>query len=89
MKKTIFKFQLSNTPGITSLLMSDKAEVISAQHQGGRDTIWAVEYIDEPKVERKFLTAWTGKEIDPNLNLKFIGTIQQNTGLVTHVFEVL
>ena len=46
-------------------------------------------YTESKTMKRTFVALWTGKEIDQSLDLNYVSTVQEQSGLVVHVFEVL
>lgn len=85
--RTIWKFGLQLTDRQT-IEMPRAAEVLTAQMQGNTLCLWAEVVIGRHPEKREFLIIGTGNPIDPSVEKKYIGTVQQN-GFVWHVFEKL
>ncbi len=92
MKVRIFKYTLdyrANKP--QSLSIPQDAEFLSAQHQGYGVSLWfkfPEVMTDEPAEERVFKLFWTGPEAEIKESDIYLGTTQDNGGLVWHVFEI-
>ena len=84
-----YRVKLQDEP--QSVLMGDRAQLLSVQNQDGFPTIWAMHRDDlKPKELRVFQVVATGQHFDYKATLwHFIGTVQFEGGrLVFHVFEL-
>ena len=94
--KSVFKYEL-NVIDEQTVLLPEGAEILSVQfqddqHWSNRLFIWALvdDAVSVPKFERAIRIHGTGHPVSPNLNLRFIDTVQTAGGqLVFHVFEVV
>lgn len=87
--KKIYKYQLEDTDK-QEIIMPKGAEILSCQVQREAITIWAVVDLNNKPEKRTFRIYGTGFDINYDHHHKFIGTVQQNHGmLVWHVFEYL
>lgn len=85
--ETIWKFELEVTDE-QSIEMPYGAEILSVQWQRDKLCVWAmVSPTTLSKSNRSFVIFGTGHSIPDNLNAQFLGTVQDNFGLVWHVFE--
>lgn len=78
----IFKYELGRQP----ILMPRGAVAIYVGEQGNDIYIWMLCDPMQPGEERVFHVISTGESFDPQ-ELTHIGTIQQDNGLVWHIFE--
>lgn len=85
--KTIFKFKF-HVKDFVTMLMPKGAEIISVQIQDRSLCAWAIVDSVQPLEKRRFSIVGTGHSI-PKGNLKFLGTVQIETVLVFHVFEII
>lgn len=85
---TIFKYPLA-VIDTQQLLLPPFSEILSAQLQGGRLTMWAMVNNEPPTEPRVIVIFGTGHAIPyrPS-SLVFIDTVQQGP-LVWHIFELL
>ena len=84
---TIYKYEL-NLHGITTMQMPYGAEVLCVQLQHDKPVFWAKV---DPRVEtesRSFVMITTGGYCYGE-RIKYIGTVQQDSGYVAHLFERL
>jgi hypothetical protein len=86
--RKIFKYPLA-IDDYQEVLMPLKAEFLCVQIKDGGLMLWAlVDAETKGAGYRKILIHGTGNPIDDADEMKYIGTVQQNT-LVWHVFEKL
>lgn len=83
---TIWKFELT-LAGRQYTEMPAGAEVLSADMQDGKLCIWAIVDPSATKERRYFEVYGTGTYMNPDSNLRFIGTVQEPP-FVWHVFEL-
>lgn len=83
---TVWKFQLPKV-GENRVDMPRGAEVLSAGQQDGDLFIWAMVDGDQPTETRIIDAAWTGNNLVPCINRRFIGSVQIRS-LMFHVFEL-
>ena len=90
MSKTIWKYEIEITD-IQDVKMPKDAEILTVQAQRGCIGIWAIVNSEETEIVRRtIIIKGTGHPINPEYNLKYIGTFQIYGGeLVFHVFEKL
>lgn len=70
--------------------MPRDAEILCVQMQQEDVCLWAEVVPERAKVKRRFEIFGTGHPIDPNIDKKYLGTVQLLAGgLVLHVFENL
>ena len=88
--KTVYKYKVLISQEFT-LELPVSAQVLFFAVQVGIPQIWVLVDTDAPAKERKFYLAETGREIDPEIKLSFIGTCLRLHGseYVLHLFEVL
>lgn len=88
--KVIYKYQMPVLERFTMRLPKD-AEIIRMEDQGGMFWLWAVVDTNAPLEDRYFHAYKTGAEIDPTVNLRYIGFcavfVQMELGL--YIFEVM
>lgn len=83
----IWKFSLPLS-GAHEIQMPEKAEILYAQSQNEKPTIWALVDTDKPTESRSFRVELTGFAITGSMDRGYIGTVQLNGGAyVVHVFE--
>lgn len=83
----IWKFPLPLS-GAHEILMPKETEILCAQNQNDKPTIWALVDTDKPAESRLFRVELTGFEVTGSMDLGYIGTVQLNDGgYVVHVFE--
>lgn len=88
MRHNLFKYLLSTRQGSAIINMPADAVVVSVGAQNGLAVIWArVPQIPGPTKKRRFDVVFTGDSVEGAAS--FIGTIQFDDGIVSHVFEVL
>jgi hypothetical protein len=83
--KAVFKYQLY--PGVTECVTGVTALPLTVQTQDDEPHIWMlVDPLEETAIKR-FRIYGTGHSIsDPN-RIRYVGTCQQASGFVWHVFE--
>lgn len=83
--KTVHKFKV--LPGMYTYMPKD-SEVLSVGQQGGEIVCWALVHEGEPADSpRQILGAGTGHSL-PMYTGQFIGTVQMDSGLVFHFFDL-
>lgn len=83
--RAIFKYHITKeNNGLIE--MPEGSNVVSCQLQNGIITIWAIVDESKPLVKRQFDVYGTGWDVDARNT--FIGTVQDNDGLVWHIFEI-
>ena len=88
--KTIYKYKLPLTD-LSEISLPASGDVISVGDQQGELVLWVLVEPDEKMMLRTFRIAGTGHPLgfeSPN-DVSFIGTVQQASGLVWHIFEVI
>ena len=86
MRRQIWKFAIGST--VPKISMPRGAEILTVQVQHGVPTIWALVDTDAPKVNRLVRVYGTGWDLPKHvLGERYIGTWQQDDGLVWHLFE--
>jgi len=89
MTKTIWKFPLQ-IDGDTDIEIPEGAEILCLQTQYTTPAMWALVDPDGKKEMRRFIIFGTGHFIQRAEHYKYIGTFQQQNGLlVWHLFEDL
>lgn len=90
MKKTIWKFQISNT-GVFKIGMPKNSKILCVQTQFDDTFIWAIVTPENEIEQREFLVVGTGHILpETQKNKEYIGTFQQLDGsLVWHLFELV
>jgi hypothetical protein len=84
--KTIWKYKLAPR---TELEMPAGAVVLTVGAQGEDVVIWALINSDAQNTEKRtFVDMGTGHHA-PEGTMQFIGTVQVDSGLVFHIFELL
>jgi len=89
--RTIHKFEIPRASRF-SIDMDPLGRVLSVQMQNGRPHMWVLLNSEMKKRKRHFYMFGTGDEV-PNLELKFLATIQMDEAtfvgrnLVMHLFE--
>jgi hypothetical protein len=82
--KTIYKYNLDL--GGNTFEMPADADVLTAQMQHGRITLWAKVDTDKSPMKRRFTVFGTGHQMYEGL--EYIATVQQAEGaLIWHIFE--
>jgi len=85
--KTIWKFPLEPR-NHSAIEMPKGARIIAVQTQQDEVCLWALLDSEEKgKKIRKFAIFGTGHHIADLEGKKYIGTVQQSSGLVWHIFE--
>jgi hypothetical protein len=84
--KTIWKFPLAGGQQKHRISMPKGAKVLTAQLQNNDITLWAEVNDNKEKETRVFEVYGTGHEMN-EYDLDYIGTVQDNSGLVWHVYE--
>jgi hypothetical protein len=69
--------------------MPRSAEILAVQYQREVLCLWARVDPNKPTESRWFQVYGTGHEIESGPALRYVGTVQQNSLLVWHVFEVM
>lgn len=88
--QAIWKYPVYLNVNQFDLLMPQGAQVVSFQIQNERPVIWAI--VDSDKLQddlRRFYVVATGFEIPDEKLMRFIGTVQVNSGEAWHLFEPL
>lgn len=90
--KSIWKFNLKIDDDIQTILMPKGADILTADLQHGKPTIWAEVNPEAEKESRRFWILGTGQNIPKSIfERQYIGTFQivgSVGSLVGHVFEV-
>lgn len=82
--KTIYKYDLPNTPGISTLFMHPIHQILKVDLQNNNPVFWAIVYQEEPKKKYQIITLWTGMEYEEK-DGTYIGTLTIDE-LVYHYF---
>lgn len=85
----VFKFPLVTNYifGVFYVDMQSGAQVLSVGLQGDTMTLWALVDENAPMVTREVIVVPTGHTTINNTEvLRFIGTVQYDSGIVAHVF---
>jgi hypothetical protein len=82
----IFKYPLSLS-GEQIITAPDEWRPLSVQAQHGWITIWAMVNSSKPERQYKIRIFGTGHEIPDAYAMSYLGTVQDHTGLVWHVFQ--
>lgn len=80
--KTIYKYRFAE-----KIEMPKGAQIISCQYQYGELYLWVIAGTNNEIETRNFVIYGTGHEIDPNLGLFHIATVQDGP-FVWHIFEL-
>lgn len=84
---TIYKYYYN---GFEEVTMPQGARILDIQHQDKDIVIWAEIDTHAPIVIRRFEVVGTGHELEtPPESRKYIATVQEPSGYVWHVFEIL
>ena len=87
MSKQIWKYEINI--GETKRDIPSNATILSVGLQGNNICVWALVDTGARTSERTFYVYGTGWDIEESVEyLSCIGTVQDNNGLVWHVFEV-
>jgi hypothetical protein len=87
MARTIWKYPLIHTSLPQEIKVPVGADLLSVGEQDGDIVLWAAVDPDcEPTATRQITIVGTGKTI-PDGILRFIGTVQKQSGTVYHIFE--
>lgn len=81
--KTIWKFALQS---VLPVQMPQAAKILSVQMQNGEPQVWAEVNPNNDTVSRTFRVYGTGHTLPDNPGT-YVGTFQQTTGLVWHVYD--
>jgi hypothetical protein len=85
---TIHKYPIPYSAASFTLDLPAGAHVLTVQVQDHVPMAWAIVDTDAPKQPREFEIFGTGWELPPGSQLRYISTIQAQSGrLVWHVFE--
>ncbi len=87
--KVIWKYTLEEPPGAVETLEVPKGSILlSVGAQGSARTVWMLVDSEAPKVDRRFVSYFTGQAIDtPELSASFVG--RMDTGLlVWHLYDL-
>ena len=87
MDKLIYKYNL-NKYGYINISVPKGSEVLTAQIQNGDLVVWILHDTNYNLIEKEFYTAYTDMPFYAS-NKKYISTVQDNDGLVYHVFEII
>lgn len=79
----VWKYHLSED---NTIEMPRGAKILCLQMQNGKPTIWAMVNPKMPRQKRRFMFVDTGETFDAH-GLTYIGTVQDDVGYVSHVFE--
>lgn len=82
--KTIYKYDLPNTTGISDLFMHPIHQILKVDLQNNNPVFWAIVYQEEPKKKYQIITLWTGMDFKEEYG-DYIGTLTRD-GLVYHYF---
>lgn len=82
--KTVYKYDLPNTPGISDLFMYPVHQILKVDLQNDNPVFWAIVYQEEPKKKYQIITLWTGMDFKEEYG-DYIGTLARD-GLVYHYF---
>lgn len=60
--KTIYKYDLPNTPGISTLFMHPIHQILKVDLQNNNPVFWAIVYQEEPKkkISNYYFMDWNG-----------------------------
>lgn len=87
-ERIMYKAALIDRHGVeTHVPMSASAEVLHVEMQQGAPTLWFIDTLNQPQVDRRFLTIWTGHKFNVD-GLTHVGTAVGER-LVSHIFEVI
>lgn len=84
--QTIYKYPIAITD-TQAVLMPVSAEILSVQFQRDDLCLWAAVDPSEEKRARVICIFGTGHSMPPPASMRFLGTAQQCSGDVWHVFE--
>lgn len=87
MDKMIYKYIL-NKYGYTNISVPSVSEVLTAQLQDGDLVVWILHDTNYNLIEKEFYTVYNGMPFYAS-NKKYINTVQDNDGVVYHVFETI
>ena len=82
--KTIYKYELE-LAAVQEVEMPACPNFLDVQIQGDKICVWAQVDTEVISEAQRFFIVGTGKEIPPNENLNYIGTVQQGA-FVWHVW---
>lgn len=87
--REIRKYKL-NHADCTYLDLPKDAEILDFQYQGDDIVLWALVLSEEKETtKRKFSLIGTGHSIGhPRSVINYLKTLQQDNGLVWHIFEI-
>jgi len=88
MEYRVWKYELE--PGVNEIELPYEAVPLSVGWQGRNVMMWVL--VEHPggraKDKRKFLWIGTGHKFERHASPEFVGTVQDPSGFVWHVFEV-
>ncbi len=87
MDKMIYKYIL-NKYGYTNISVPRGSEVLTTQIQDGDLVVWMIHDTNYNMSVKEFYTVYTGVPFHDS-NKKYINTVQDNYGLVYHIFEII
>lgn len=82
--KTIYKYDLPNTPGISTLFMPPIYNILKVDIQNGKPVFWAIVYNEEKEKKYQIISLWTGMTFKEEYGT-YIGTLTIDS-LVYHYF---
>jgi len=95
--KTIYKYVINRT-GFTEMQVPEDHKILCVKSQRSRICVWME--VNDPvgtpagedikMADKKFVVYKTGRQIDENLNLQYLGSVDfLEAELMYHVYEVL
>jgi hypothetical protein len=94
---TVWKYPLCRVDSVIAVSMPVDAQVLAFQLQANQPTIWALVDPSRPTISRWFRMIGTGRALlspsdditfSSRLKPRYIGTVQDQDGLVLHLFEM-
>ncbi len=82
--KTVLKYEIG--PGVTLLQLPLGADPLHAGEQNDKMFLWALVDLEMAKRDYQIEVYPTGHDVENGEELHHVGTVQQASGLVWHVF---
>lgn len=86
--KAVWKFKITKLANQT-VAMPAAAKILTVQWQGDGFAIWALVEPNRALEDRRILIVGTGTNLHDKMSLAYIGTVQEPSGDVAHIFEKL
>lgn len=87
--RVIHKYYLDITKTRQTIELPAQCDILAAAIQDGKLVIWVELDPGQLSYFCDFEIYWTGQPYENNINRSYVATVQDNAGLVYHIFKIL